>query len=480
MRLRLILTFLSLLLVFSMLPTMASAAVDPAIPLFLNNKELKPEVAPRIVNNITLVPIRIVSEELGSKVSWEQATQKITIEKNNVKIEMNIGQKTVKLNGNAMELEAAPMLAPPGTTLVPVRFIGEGMGMEVNWNSANRGVYLNDKVAVLPPEKPVDKPDDKPIDKPGDKPGDKPTTDKPVEKPFTDANGKVLSTIKSIELTDTQFLIKADTGTLKPNVFTLSNPNRLVIDIPDTVISSSLYSNAVTMSGEIISKNPSVEKIRYALFSKEPYSVRIVLDLKESFQLQWDPAVTGATLSAFIKKSGFKVVIDAGHGDHDPGAKATDGHVEKEFNLSMAQKVYALLQKEPQIQVMMTRSDDTFVELDDRAAFANENNAELFVSIHGNSYLPSLSGTETYYYKPDSLAFAKLMHRHLTAATGLPDRGVRQQPFRVVKATNMPAILLEVGYLSNTNDAKAMFDEAFQNRVAASIVAGIKEQLNIK
>ncbi len=143
--------------------------------------------------------------------------------------------------------------------------------------------------------------------------------------------------------------------------------------------------------------------------------------------------------------------------------------------------MYNLLQQEAQIQPFLTRNDDTFVPLDGRAKFANDRNADVYVSIHANSWLASSTGTETYYYKSDSAQFAQIMHKHLTAATGLPDRGVRQEPFRVVKKiTNMPAILLEVGYLSNARDTAALFDDAFQNRVAAAIVAGIKEQLNIQ
>jgi N-acetylmuramoyl-L-alanine amidase len=482
MKLRFVSTLLFLLLIALMLPALASAAPQDSavgVPLFYNGKELKPEIAPRIIKDVTMVPIRIVAEELGSKVEWNQAAQKVTITKNTMQIEMVINQPSATLNGTNIKLDAAPLLIA-GNTLLPVRFVAENMGIEVNWNDVQRAVYLKEKVAaVVTPSNPA-------AALPGSgqpvKPADKPAADKPAAaNPITDANGKSVPVIKTIDMTPTQLIIKSDSGQMVPLVFSLQGPNRYVIDIPNAVLDPSLYKDAINKSGETVSQNVYVANVRYSVFNNNPYTVRIVLDMKQAAELKWESGWSTAALVGVLQpKTKFKVVIDPGHGDQDPGAKAVNGRTEKEFNLTMGQKVYNLLQNVPQIQPLMTRNDDTFIPLDDRAQYANNLNADVFVSIHGNSYVATSTGTETYYYKADSTEFAQIMHKHLAAATGLPDRGVRQQPFRVVKITNMPAVLLEVGYLSNARDTALMFDDAFQNQVAAAIVAGIKEQLNIQ
>ncbi|NOU97294.1 AMIN domain-containing protein [Paenibacillus sp. LMG 31456] len=458
MKLRFVFTLLLLLLTALMLPVLASAAPQSSaagVPLFFNGKELKPEVAPRIIKDVTMVPIRIIAEELGAKVEWNQAARKVMITKASMKIEMVIDQLSATVNGVNNNLDSAPLLIE-GNTLLPVRFVAENLGVEVNWNDVQRAVYLQEK---------------------RDNAGDKPATSNPETAPPS----KPLPIIKNIDMTSSQLVIKADSGELKPSQFTLQNPKRIVIDIPNAVLDPSLYKDAANKSGESVSKNVYVANVRYSLYNVNPGAVRIVLDMKESMDLKWESGLNTAALTGILQKGAkYKVVIDPGHGDQDPGAKSVTGSVEKEFNLTMGLKVYNLLQKETLIEPLLTRNDDTFIPLDDRASFANNRNADLFVSIHGNSYTAATTGTETYYYKSDSDSFAQIMHQHLIAATGLPDRGVRQQPFRVVKVTNMPAVLLEVGYLSNERDSALMFDESFQDKVALAIVAGIKEQLKIQ
>jgi len=110
---------------------------------------------------------------------------------------------------------------------------------------------------------------------------------------------------------------------------------------------------------------------------------------------------------------------------------------------------------------------------------ANSLEADLFISIHGNKFEKPISGTETYYARPESEDFAHIIHKHVLEATGFADRNVRQEKYKVVRDTNMPAVLVEVGYLSNPNDEALMFSEPFQKRVAKAIVAGIKEQLRL-
>jgi N-acetylmuramoyl-L-alanine amidase len=176
----------------------------------------------------------------------------------------------------------------------------------------------------------------------------------------------------------------------------------------------------------------------------------------------------------------FKVVLDAGHGGKDPGAYSVNGRHEKEYNLAITLKIKALLDKEPKIKPYLTRSVDTFVELNDRAKIANDLNADMFISFHANSASNgTVSGSETYYNRDNSKSLADIIHKHLIAGTGLADRKVRQAGFVVIKKTTMPAVLLEAGYLSNANDSSILFSDAKQNKIAAEIVAGIKEYFNL-
>ncbi|MNJ35848.1 Sporulation-specific N-acetylmuramoyl-L-alanine amidase [compost metagenome] len=128
-----------------------------------------------------------------------------------------------------------------------------------------------------------------------------------------------------------------------------------------------------------------------------------------------------------------------------------------------------------------SRNDDTYVARPDRAKMANDLNADAFISIHANSVInaPTARGTETYYYKDDSKSLATIMHKHLLEGTQLKDRQVRNNNFEVLRLSNMPATLLEVGFLSNAEEEALLFTEDFQNRVARSIVDGIKEYFGI-
>ncbi|MBP1996739.1 N-acetylmuramoyl-L-alanine amidase family protein [Paenibacillus eucommiae] len=101
----------------------------------------------------------------------------------------------------------------------------------------------------------------------------------------------------------------------------------------------------------------------------------------------------------------------------------------------------------------------------ERPKFANDLGADLFISIHGNTYEdPGVSGTETYYYHENSLSLADIMQRHLVQASGFRDRGVKHEDCFVLKETDMPAALIEMGYVTNPQEEKAMLTEDVQSR----------------
>ena len=187
------------------------------------------------------------------------------------------------------------------------------------------------------------------------------------------------------------------------------------------------------------------------------------------------------------------VYLDAGHGGYDPGASYF-GISEKSLTLAIQSRVKAKLEAEG-YQVVTTRTSDTYVDLTDRSHAANASESDIFVSIHINASGSSAAqGIETYYYQPyaeypsrinatyhanptrlsmsDTLANA--IQSSLINATGAQNQGVKRQTFAVLRETTAPAVLLELGFLSNPQEAARLNTSAYQETLANAIVAGIK------
>lgn len=173
------------------------------------------------------------------------------------------------------------------------------------------------------------------------------------------------------------------------------------------------------------------------------------------------------------------IVIDPGHGGRDPGTTSITGVHEKTVNYAVAAKVAAILQRRG-LDVTMTRQENEFIELESRTAIANRRNADLFVSIHADSAPnPSAQGFTLYIAdaaSADSQRAARDIARAM-ATTGLASRGVRRENYRVLVTTRGPAVLVEMGYLSNRQDAARLQDDAFQDKLAAAIATGILDYL---
>lgn len=211
------------------------------------------------------------------------------------------------------------------------------------------------------------------------------------------------------------------------------------------------------------------------------------------------------------------IVLDPGHGGRDPGAHGQRGTEEKDVTLRVARKLRDLLSKQPGLRVLMTRERDVFIELEDRAKFANGEGADLFVSIHVNSHPQrSVKGLEVYhfgeakdqralevaarengtplnttgvgweYLVADLLTAKKIeaslelawnakeaMVSHLNGAYSMTDHGVKTAPFYVLRFTSMPSILAEIAYISNQAEEELLRSSHFTTRVAESLQEGI-------
>jgi len=171
------------------------------------------------------------------------------------------------------------------------------------------------------------------------------------------------------------------------------------------------------------------------------------------------------------------VIIDPGHGGSDAGAVGVGGLQEKDVVFSISQQVAQILQQNG-VQAVMTRLDDRTVELEPRVDMANRMNATLFVSIHANAATnAAASGIETFYYSSGSRLAQYIQNSIMSSFSNLPNRGVKQARFYVLRNTSMPSILVETGFVSNNYDAYMLGDPAQRSRMAQAIAQGILQYL---
>lgn len=172
---------------------------------------------------------------------------------------------------------------------------------------------------------------------------------------------------------------------------------------------------------------------------------------------------------------GKTVYIDAGHGGEDSGAVG-NGLFEKDINLAVSEHVTDKLKAEGANPVA-SRSDDHFLTLEDRVAKASANHADLFVSIHVNSGVVSASGAETYfqsdYEGENSRRLAADIQSQLVSSLQTRDRGVKESDFYVITYSQMPSVLAELGFITNSSDADKLGSEEYQQKAADAIVNGI-------
>ena len=223
---------------------------------------------------------------------------------------------------------------------------------------------------------------------------------------------------------------------------------------------------------------------------------------------------------SLIRALGLKIgriVVDAGHGGHDTGTIGANGLLEKDLVLDVALRLGKLLEDKLGADVVYTRKDDTFIPLETRTAIANQNEADLFISIHANSSRdPSARGVETYYLNftrsPEALEVAarenavsetsvhdlqdlvkkialkeKIDESREFAATvqkslytgeaaknpGVKNRGVKKAPFIVLIGANMPSILAEISFVSNPTDERKLRTPEYRQRIAESLYRGV-------
>ncbi|MDQ6621866.1 MAG: N-acetylmuramoyl-L-alanine amidase [Verrucomicrobiota bacterium] len=167
------------------------------------------------------------------------------------------------------------------------------------------------------------------------------------------------------------------------------------------------------------------------------------------------------------------IVIDAGHGGYDRGGVPYQRIGEKNLTLDVAQRLAAILRGDG-YRVVMTRNSDVFVSLGERVAIANSYRNATFVSIHFNSASRGgANGIETYYYRSDAAGLAASIHRNVVAGAPSENRGIRRRGYFVLRRTNIPAVLVECGFLTNPTEGNYALNAGYRQKLAQNIARGI-------
>ncbi len=325
-------------------------------------------------------------------------------------------------------------------------------------------------------------------------------------------------------------------------VHRLVSPSRIYFDLHDTVLPQELAGKTMEVGDASLARvrvaQPIAGVTRVVLdtedgsnfsVSMESNPYRLVVELRDSGKsAALSPTPSEAMKSAPITASSatnstsplpaktgkFRIVLDAGHGGWDLGTVGRQGLLEKDLVLDVTQRLRKLLQARLGFDVMLTRSGDEYLPLDQRADFANQAQADLFVSIHANySSSATARGVETYYTNffstpgsreaekrtdgtiapptPVSLSAAALHEkieesRHLAASVqrslyatlaakspDIRDRGIKDSAFAVLTGTTMPAILTEISFVSSPADEHNLQSEAYRQQIAEALYKGI-------
>ncbi|MCD8391358.1 MAG: N-acetylmuramoyl-L-alanine amidase family protein [Firmicutes bacterium] len=453
--------------------------------LIVNNKEIDPPLSPIIFNDRALVPVREIFEEVGATVEYDGEDQSVTIYNEDTTIVMFINNNVAYINGQKTLIpdnvvpKLISKLGGETKTMVPVRFISESIGMPVDFDAENGAILVasdKDYYTVVEVEK-------------------------------TDVTG-----VEYRDIGENEIAIDIDTSAAVEHIadFEMSDPGRLVIDLNSAALACGTDTINVNKYGiTTIRLGDNGSRVRIVVDSEyvESYTVdtvsdnRVCVTVKTNYASYADDTSVSAdtvtddtsvsqetaaaeTVAADASVISPHVILDAGHGGTDSGAVGTlngETILEKDLTLSITYKVKEILESNG-VTVTMTRTGDTLPSLVERPTQANNENAALFVSIHINSAeATSASGIETYYstenngdsYGVSSAELAEYLLEGMLGETGAVNRGVKTANHAVTRRCNMPASLVECGFISNDEEIAKMCTDEYQQKLAQGIASGI-------
>ena len=496
-------------------------AASNDITLVINGKITESDVKPMIINNRTMVPVRVVMESLGASVEWNDLMRQVVVMSNGKIMIFTINSPKVYVGSTSVTLDSPPVIVND-RTLVPIRFISENLGYEVFWNDETRTVVISgsepdnsNSIENENTNSDINADTDGNI---GENNNSSDAVQPVLPKPSPTPDGYVkpsLTSISSNKNTGGHTIRVSFSSVVEPKVMRLSSPYRLVFDFYGVnqtcrdsnrkIDSSSLkeirwakhdeYSRLVVETTEYVSYDIEYTQSECIIKVYAPSSDKSDEDSDDSpsGSTPVAPETQTPAVQSPVNNGSPLVVIDAGHGGFDSGAvgKDEDGNIiikEKEANFDIAQRVESRL-KNYGVTVIMTRTTDTALgstimeDLVKRAEIANKANADLFVSIHNNAFSDSTAtGTCVLYaglpssgdYAITGKELAQNIQTPLLNATGLSDRGIVASPQIVVlKRTIMPAALVECAFVTCPDDQKVLLDNSKLDKIADEICGGI-------
>jgi len=486
------------LIIFSLIFLLSSyvATAENEISLYINDIPLPCDVPPIIVNDRTLCPTRAIFTSFGASVLWDDKNKQVNIKTDDTDITLTVDKKIAIVNSKKVTLDSPPVIVS-GRCLVPIRFISETLGCDVEWQQKDKSVRIKQKQASISNMKLTKNDDDY-----------------------------------------SEIQIKYN-GKKEPNIFFLEYSNCIVMDF---------YAAKLDFNdGNSPVDNKILKEIRYA---QHPGFARIVVECNDKYEYsislknkiltikvgeipddeidfdedentdndntdkdsvkdennskddkdetdsdeksEEEDKLSAIEFMATRDENNLLVILDAGHGGKDPGTIYTneEGEIElqeKDINLYIANKVYSIL-KQKGINVKQTRNTDKFLELSEITDIANKHDADLFVSVHVNAIEnnPDVSGMMVLYngdatsgsYGIDSKTAATYVDKEIADIVDITDKGIVSRPgLWVLRKTAMPAILVECAFITNEYDRTLLSSKKSLNDFALGIAQGIEKSL---
>lgn len=430
-----------------------------------------------------LFALRPIVERLGGSLS---GTGTVTLTVGDTRVVAGAGNRTALVGREMVELSQPPVLAgEDGPLLVPVDFLeasyGELEDLEFDWSPESRQLVARRPVART----------------------------LPVTVDIVNLQGVSTVVLQFPERFEYELVERSGGVEVRPR------RDRLEAPFPAPRVNDPLVSDVrVTPERIRIDLAPGARAEGYTL--ERPF--RLVFDIVRA-EAAPETAEEPVEVAPPRERQGLHtIVIDPGHGGAESGAVGPGGELEKNLTLELSRLLQARLRQSLPVRVVLTRDEDATLPHDTRPAIANQNKADLFISIHLNSSLgPTAHGAETYFLSNEasdaraaaaaeaenrvagaggdgdplydlqlilwdlaqshhlgqSQRVATLIQQELNSTLGLRDRGVKQAPFRVLMGAAMPAVLVELGFLSNPSEAAKLEDPAYRSELVDALVRAI-------
>lgn len=440
---------------------------EEAISLYVNSKAIDTPAMPAIqFEGRVVVPAREVFSAAGATVNYQAEENKVYVHQGNTLIILGINSTEAWVNGQVATLDMPAKLIN-GKVMIPVRFIGEKLGFKVDWEDATRCIKIytpitsGDNVSPVEPVTPTI-----PVEP------STPTVETIVPDDSYEDNN-IPSYIPDNEWFKEEHMTYDNSlEAIKLHNMTGLKCHQITVDEQYHTKQIVIYLNGnyetELPSGTWFKQTGAIRKLEVSTIGG---STKLILTTSTIQALKIYEEQDEIILQTVAPKEKYNkiVVIDAGHGAHDPGTQYA-GVSEKDLVLSYANALSSRLKQNSDIKVYLTREDDTFLELAERTTFANEISPDLFISLHVNSAgSTSPNGTETYYTaKSDTRnkTFAEIVQKAIVNRFGTRSRGVKTNTFYVTKNTNAPAILVEIGFIGNDSDRAMMTAADFPSQYA--------------